>query len=160
MSNIFAPTDSNEDMLDSRDLVDRQQEIEDEFNLDYEEYPGPDDFAEHISEHEDGDDDLAAEYMTLYGFNEEGRSTFGAAEWDLGVTLVNDSHFEDYARQLADDLLDVTADAETMGKATGKDDAARNPTAQPGQDPNRGTDAKGQSVQPQTGTAQPGGIAG
>lgn len=108
MSNIFAPTDSNEDVLDSRDLVERQQEIEEELTPEdaefYETFSSPDDFAEHIRNHPDGDDDLAAEYMTLYDFNEEGQSTFGAAEWDLGVTLVNDSHFEDYARQLADDV--------------------------------------------------------
>lgn len=105
-----APTEPGEDVLDSRDLAARQQEIEDQFELDYEEDQGPGDFAARIRNL--GDHDTADEYEALYAFNEEGRSIFGSGDWDeSGITLVNDAHFEDYAEQMAADIGAIDPDA-------------------------------------------------
>lgn len=103
------PTEAGENVLDSRDLAARQQEIEDEYELDYEVYTGPAEFAAHIRE---TDEDVADEYELLYAVNEDGRATFGAGDWDEGaVILVLDDYFEDYAEQLASDIGAISDDA-------------------------------------------------
>lgn len=103
------PTEAGENVLDSRDLAQRQQEIEDEFELDYEVYPGPAEFAAHIRE---TDEDMADEYELLYAVNEDGHATFGAGDWDAsGITLIRDDHFEKYAEQLAEDTSSADFDS-------------------------------------------------
>lgn len=100
--------ESGSEYLDSRDLFARQEEIEDEFNLDYDQHAGPADFANHIRQLE-GDDGTAEEYERLYDVNQDGEQTFGQAEWQAaGVQLVRDGGtFEAYAEQLARDVSGV-----------------------------------------------------
>lgn len=75
--------DSNSDTIDSREIIERIEELENEGV----EQGTP-----------EGD-----EYEALKTLAEEGESTYGE-EWTYGVTLVRDSYFADYARDLAGDL--------------------------------------------------------
>lgn len=102
MTVYSTPTEPGENVLDSRDLTFREQDIEVEFGLDGVSFGGPAEFTAHIRE---TDEDVADEYERLYAVNEEGRSTFGAGDWDAsGIILIEDGYFEDYARDLADDI--------------------------------------------------------
>lgn len=104
MTYYTPPTDPGDDVLDSRDLVARQQELELLFDFDYELFAGPGDFEEHIRNHPDGGDDDALEYAMIYAVNQEGADTFGGGDWDGGIILVSDDYFVEYAEQVASDI--------------------------------------------------------
>lgn len=72
--------DNTEDILDSRDVIERIAELEAQDDL---------------------DEDESAELVVLRAFADEGESIDA---WTHGVTLVRDSYFEEYARDLASDL--------------------------------------------------------
>jgi hypothetical protein len=76
------------DVIDSRDVIARIEELE----------------SDRDAALEDGEtwfEDDAEELRTLLAFAEEGS---GASDWIYGETFVRESYFEDYARELADDL--------------------------------------------------------
>lgn len=75
--------DSNSDTIDSREIIERIEELE--------------------NEGVEQDTPEGEEYEALKTLAEEGESTYGA-EWAYGVTLVRDSYFEDYARELAEEI--------------------------------------------------------
>lgn len=86
-----APSNSD-DAIDSRDVIARIAELEDM-------HEPPEDDG---SEGSDGlDDDERAELAALKALAEEGE---GLADWRYGETLIRDSYFEDYARELAEDI--------------------------------------------------------
>lgn len=80
------------DILDSRDVIDRIEELETEVGSqteDTENYPdGP-------------DEELTAELKVLKSLADEAS---GSPDWPYGETLIRDSYFEDYARELAEDI--------------------------------------------------------
>lgn len=85
--------DNSDDILDSRDVIARIA------HLAQLEQPGPVDLGD-----EDNDidqDTLFYELRDLRALSAEGESL---ADWEHGVTLVRDSYFEEYARDLAADL--------------------------------------------------------
>lgn len=86
--------DNTQDIIDVRDITDRVDELEDEQPL-------------------ESDDDLA-ELDALKKLLEELRGNGGDHQWDgdwYPLLLIRDSHFEDYAQQLADDIGAINSDA-------------------------------------------------
>lgn len=102
--------DKYEDVIDSRDVIERIEELEHEAIARYEEQTGtdgedlPNDFyaAEYL------DLDEAKEYEALHKLAEEAESY--AADWRHGEALIRDSYFEDYARELAEDIGAISHD--------------------------------------------------
>jgi len=82
---------NSDDVIDSRSIIERiaqlESELEDADPLDPENEPNEDDVNE---------------LRILRAFAIEGNDT--TSEWADGVTLVRDSYFEDYARELAYDI--------------------------------------------------------
>lgn len=93
---MTATIDNTADTLDSRDIIARIQELEGE----------RDSFAPDL----DTDDsdwaavnpDDAAELGALLALQDEAEGY--APDWQHGATLIRDSYFEDYARELAEDI--------------------------------------------------------
>jgi hypothetical protein len=71
--------DNNDDRINTRDLADLIIELQD-------------------------DEDAADELAALVRFTNDCIDAFGEHETNDGVTLISDSEFEEYARELADDL--------------------------------------------------------
>ena len=76
----MAGVDNAEDILDSRDIIERIEELEND---------------------EDRDDCDNIELEQLRKLAEDGENH--ASDWKYGATLIRDSYFEDYARELAED---------------------------------------------------------
>lgn len=90
---------NSEDVLDSRDVIARRDELKearDDFNSDH---PQPEDKDKDAWEIEFPED--AEELANLEAFIEEGSSS-----WEDGETLVRESYFEEYAEELASDVSD------------------------------------------------------
>lgn len=106
----MANTISNQDdVIDSRDVIARIDELEGERD----DHPMPNDGS--------GDDDAirfeawreahpedATELAALQALTAEAE---GYGDWAHGETLIRDSHFKAYAQELADDLGLISADA-------------------------------------------------
>ena len=75
---------NSDDVIDSRDVIERIDDLE-----------GTD------------DEDEKAELKVLEALAEEGE---GSPDWRHGETLIRDSHFEDYARELAEDIGAIKGD--------------------------------------------------
>jgi hypothetical protein len=75
-----------DDVIDSRDVIERLAEL--------------DDLADPDTDYE-LDDAEETERTALRALVDEGE---GFEDWRHGATLIRDSYFEDYARELADDL--------------------------------------------------------
>jgi len=101
---------SSEDVIDSRDIEkvieelesDIETYVEEEKEWEEEHIDSNEQLAEtahtdkQVEDYEDTKEFLAA----LIGIRDEVNSS----EWDYGLTLIADSHFEDYCKELADDL--------------------------------------------------------
>lgn len=59
---------------------------------------------------DEDDEEEMADNGTIVAFNEEGEETF--ADWLHGVTLIADHYFVEYAREFADDIGAVDANAD------------------------------------------------
>ena len=88
----MSTVDNYQDILDSRDVDSRIEELEAERDAAVED-GNPDDFT-------DGEE-LAA----LVAFRDEASGY--CADWQYGGVLIRDSHFTDYARELAEDCGDL-----------------------------------------------------
>lgn len=82
------------DILDSRDIIAKIEELESLLEDD------PDDF--------NSDDDKREELKNLRALAEE---SSGSPDWPYGETLIADSYFEQYAQELAEDIGAVQKDA-------------------------------------------------
>jgi hypothetical protein len=76
---------NSEDVIDSRDVIERIEYL-DQFGVD------------------EKTDDEVAERAALLEFAEEAEPY--APDWRDGCTLIRDSYFEDYARELAEDITE------------------------------------------------------
>lgn len=85
---------NSQDVIDSRDMIERISELESELL-------NEDGVLDLETEDEDYRD-KAAELGILQAVAEEGNGY--APDWVYGATLIRDSYFEDYARELADDI--------------------------------------------------------
>lgn len=106
--------DNNQDILDSRDVIARFEELEserdaakvDDLNAKLEEGETRDTSGDWTAEcgiafSDDWDEDRETEYQALKSLIDEADCS---PDWHHGGTLIRDSYFEDYARQLAEDL--------------------------------------------------------
>jgi hypothetical protein len=110
--------DNGQDIMDSRDVIERFEELEAERDAAKWEGPGPDaegdaveaPFAAECGDDftDDWDDELESEYQSLKALCEEGE---GYGDWEGGETLIRDSYFERYAQEFAEDIgaIDPTA---------------------------------------------------
>lgn len=86
--------DNSQDVLDSRDVVERVEELRDELDHEGEDLSGATLYDE---------DEERAELATLEALLEQ-LSWAGSDRPEDGLTLVRDSFFQEYAMELADDL--------------------------------------------------------
>lgn len=92
-------------VFDSRDAQEYLDEIEAAWSGVDEENPCSDCLATDKDAHE-ADCELAEDIRVLHELAEE-----ASGEWESGITFIADSYFEDYARQLAEDIGAIESDA-------------------------------------------------
>jgi hypothetical protein len=97
VSNAIWPVRNTSDMIDSRDVIARIEELEP--------------IAAGEAEGYSCDEQLEAgrELRALRELASEAEGY--SSEWNDGATLIRDSYFENYARQYADDIGAINADA-------------------------------------------------
>ena len=104
---------NSDDVIDSRDVIGRIEELEAELRESYEEWDNAQRAAGSLREPtfdewlDDENSDEAEEYRTLMSLAEEGS---GSPDWIHGETLIRDSYFKEYAMELAHDVGAVTQD--------------------------------------------------
>ena len=86
----YGDINNTEDIMDSRDVIKRIEDLEAELEDQY-------------------DEDEAEELAKLKEFAEEGAQC--APDWEYGETIIRESHFTEYAKQLADDIGAIDANA-------------------------------------------------
>lgn len=87
--------DNSLDVIDSRDVIARIEELESELCP---------------SDESDGTDNAEREELaTLVALADEASGY--AADWQYGETLIRDSYFEDYAQELAEDIGAIDSNA-------------------------------------------------
>ena len=106
----MSTVDNYQDILDSRDVDSRIEELEAERDAAVED-GNPDDFT-------DGEE-LAA----LVAFRDEADGY--CSDWQYGVTLIRDSYFKAYAQELADDIGALEKDTQWPYTCIDWDQAAR-----------------------------------
>lgn len=90
--------DNRQDVLDSRDVIARIEELQ---------------TIRDAVEEDDGDLDVfdctedGEELAALKALAEDGE---GSPDWEHGETLIRESYFEDYARELAEDIGAIKGD--------------------------------------------------
>jgi hypothetical protein len=98
---------NTEDIIDSRDVIERIKELESERGdleaMDDEEKP----LEERLKEWDESEE--GEELKALKALAEQAEDY--AADWKYGETLIRDSYFEDYARELAEDIGAINKDA-------------------------------------------------
>lgn len=93
---------SNEDIIDSRDIIARHEELEERnefWALPEAEREAQDDTV--VYDEGPLDENEAEELAQLDRVIHQGTSL---ADWEYGVTLIRSTYFEDYARELAEEL--------------------------------------------------------
>lgn len=85
---------NQEDIIDSREIIARIEYLESERES-----------AENPDEWDDSDE--GQELKALKALADEAS---GSADWTYGETLIRDSYFEDYARELAEDIGAIPKD--------------------------------------------------
>lgn len=88
---------NTDDVIDSLDVIARIEELEDQRDAALEDPEEP-----------ELDEDEAKELAELKALASEGE---GLADWTYGAALIHEDHFEDYARQLAEDIGAIDPDA-------------------------------------------------
>lgn len=91
--------DNSEDIIDSRDVIERIEELEGERDAHNEDNPGED--SDGLTDWEREYDDDARELKALQELAEEGS---GYSDWEHGAQLIRDSYFETYAQELAEEI--------------------------------------------------------
>lgn len=87
---------TNEDMLDSRDMEERRQELEDAKEL----------HTDNPEEHPDLDEDEAELFKVLNEIKAECESS----GWKHGIGFIRETYFKDYAQDLAEDIGAIPKD--------------------------------------------------
>lgn len=75
-----------DDVIDSRDIIERIDELREQIS--------------ELKNEKQNVDDLEEELSTLEALAEEGESL---SDWEYGVTLIRDSYFKEYAQEFAED---------------------------------------------------------
>lgn len=99
---VYGPVNPSEDTLDSRDIISRIDELKGEWTNGTE-GDNPDDYSLSEDDWSVGlGEEGAAEIVALLELDAEGKSNI--ADWEHGATLIRDSYFTEYAKELASDL--------------------------------------------------------
>lgn len=86
---MYTTVTNSENIIDSRDVIERLGELETEL--------------EYLREGEmEVDEDVQEEYDMLRAFADEGE--MNCEDWDHGEMLIHESYFTEYAEELAQDL--------------------------------------------------------
>jgi len=96
---------NNEDVIDSRDVIARIEELEGEREClveDLTEQANTPDAQSAVDALSEWDEENGAELKALKSLADEAAGY--ASDWQYGETLIRDSYFEDYAQQLAEDI--------------------------------------------------------
>ena len=100
------------DYIDSRDVIKRIETLAAAFEaagLDPDKLdPASPDYDAQGLEEDDSAHDVAAELKALRDLEDEAD---GCGDWQHGATLIRESYFEDYARELAEDIGGIDKDA-------------------------------------------------
>ena len=103
---------NTDDVIDSRDVIARIEELEgerDSFEIDAEILDEPGTIGDVEVEWAIQNEDDAKELKALTELAEEAEDY--ASDWRYGETLIRDGYFEDYARDLAEDIGAIKEDA-------------------------------------------------
>lgn len=101
--------DNSMDVIDSRDVIARIEELESEWCP---------------SDESDGTDNQEREELAaLVALADEASGC--AADWQYGETLIRDSYFKDYAQELAEDIGAIDSNASWPNTCIDWDQAAR-----------------------------------
>ena len=93
---------NSEDILDSRDIIERIEELVGEQSDLLAGAACPEDLPEEEREaFKEWEADYSEELDNLRKLAEQGE---GSPDWPYGETLIRDSYFQDYAEELADDI--------------------------------------------------------
>ena len=118
---------NREDILDSRDIIERLEELEGERQAYLDELEeledGDEDRHTILQELDEWDEENMEELRILRKLNEQGSDY--AADWSYGETLIRDSYFKDYAMDLADDIGAIDRNASWPTNCIDWDQAAR-----------------------------------
>lgn len=109
---------TSEDVLDSRDLITLRKDLEAELE----------DLTEAVEEDGDGvwtDNDLDERNRLENEIDEILEIENCSPDWEFGVTLINEDHFENYARQFAEDIGAIEDDARWPATCIDWEHAAR-----------------------------------
>jgi hypothetical protein len=103
---------NSEDIIDSRDIIERIEELREKMSgacivPEGSDWATAGDCSAHA--HMDGWDELDEELKQLLALQEEAEGYSG--DWKYGATLIRDSYFEEYAKQLADDIGAIDSNA-------------------------------------------------
>jgi hypothetical protein len=101
----YGDVDNDEDIIDSRDVIARIDDIRSELADLYEvSEEGP------LTDAQEADrEDLRAELAILEAFAQDGYNN--VTDWEDGATLIRESYFTEYAEELADDIGAIDKDA-------------------------------------------------
>ena len=91
-----------DDIIDSRDVRKRIEELRDEIEA-YDE--------ERLERMATDADEMGAERVELAALEALADEAAGCGDWEYGETLIRDSYFERYAEELANDIGAINADA-------------------------------------------------
>lgn len=111
MANTISNSD---DVIDSRDVIERISELESELTDAYEGEGNSDTikFDDWLKEADENDthtlQDAAHEFIVLRAVADEAEGY--ASDWKHGEAMIRDSYFTEYAQQLADDIGAVSKD--------------------------------------------------
>jgi len=109
---------NSDDVIDSRDVIERIEELRAD-RPDMPDKPEAKDYPTDGSWAEAEEEELNA----LIALESEAEGY--AADWKYGEALIRDSHFEDYARELAEDIGALKDDAQWPATCIDWEEAAR-----------------------------------
>ena len=91
-----------DDIIDSRDVLARIEELRDEIEA-YDE--------ERLERMATDADEMGGERVELAALEALADEAEGCGDWEYGETLIRDSYFENYAEELANDIGAINAEA-------------------------------------------------
>jgi antirestriction protein len=97
-------------IIDSRDVIKRIEELKDERAACTSTESTPEEIERSLAEWDDGEE--GEELAKLMKLADEGE---GSPDWEYGECLISDAHFEEYARELAEDIGALPKDSSWPG---------------------------------------------
>lgn len=96
---------NTDSIIDSRDIIERIEELEASLRDEFEAEDSPLTFEEYIEVTHFEDDTDAYEYKTLLALAEQCKDY--ADDWEYGVGLLHEDYFEEYADEMLEDCGEI-----------------------------------------------------